>query len=87
MPSSDGASTPESTVVDALAALRSGFQTDGADLLVESVTDGHVVIRLVVSDETCLDCIVPKAMLEGVLTTRLAQQVPGFEQVELIDPR
>jgi hypothetical protein len=87
MSPTDEVSVLASSVVDALAPLRQGFQADGADLVVETVTGGHVVVRLVVSDETCLECIVPTSMLERVLATRLAQHVPGFEHVELIDPR
>ena len=67
--------------------LREGFQADGADLELLALEDGVARVRLVVTDETCLDCIVPGEMLQNFLEASLRQAVPGLRGVVLDDPR
>ena len=71
----------------ALAGLREGFQADAADLEVVSVADGVALVRLVVTDETCLECIVPGPILRQVVEASVRQAVPGVSRVEVEDPR
>ena len=71
----------------AVEQLREGFQADGADLELESLEDGVARVRLVVTDETCLECIVPGEILQTVLETSLRQSVPDLRAVVLDDPR
>lgn len=54
----------ETAVRNALEPFREGLQADGADLAVESVQENQVIVKLITSDETCEDCIMPKDMLE-----------------------
>ena len=74
-------------VEKALDGLRQGFQADGADLAVVSATESEVTIRLVGSDETCWDCIVPPDLLRTVIVSVLRRSVGALETVDLIDPR
>jgi Fe-S cluster biogenesis protein NfuA len=71
----------------ALDGLRGGFNADGADLVVESATESRVVVRLVVTDETCTDCIVSNGMLNYLVLNAIAEQWPGVTQVDVLDPR
>lgn len=74
-------------VEKALDGLRQGFQADGADLAVVSATESGVTIRLIGSDETCWDCIVPPDQLRTVIVSVLRRSVGALETVDLIDPR
>jgi Fe-S cluster biogenesis protein NfuA len=74
-------------VEKALDGLRQGFQADGADLAVVSATESEVTIRLIGSDETCWDCIVPPDQLRTVVRSALRRNVGALETVDLIDPR
>ena len=67
--------------------LRVGFQADGADLAVEAATTAGVVVRLVVTDETCAECIVAGPMLQLMIATTLRGRFPALTKVEVIDPR
>ncbi len=74
-------------VEKALDGLRQGFQADGADLAVVSATESEVTIRLIGSDETCWDCIVPPDQLRTVIDSVLRRSVGALKTVDLIDPR
>jgi Fe-S cluster biogenesis protein NfuA len=74
-------------VAEALASLRAGFEADGADLTVDTASPERVVIRLVMTDETCADCIVPTQMLERMVSTTLRGRFPEMGQLEVVDPR
>jgi Fe-S cluster biogenesis protein NfuA len=71
----------------ALAGLRTGFQADGADLVAELASPERVVVRLVLTTETCEDCIVPNSILRQIINTTLRTRFPELEQVEVVDPR
>ena len=71
----------------ALAGLREGFQADGADLELVSLEGGVARVRLLVTDETCLECIVPGPILQQVISASLRQALPGLSTVEVEDPR
>jgi Fe-S cluster biogenesis protein NfuA len=74
-------------VKKALDGLRQGFQADGADLAIESATESQVTIRLIGTDDTCWDCIVPPDQLRAVIGSVLRSSVGAIETVDLIDPR
>jgi len=75
------------TVAEALAPLRAGFEADGADLAVESASPELVVVRLVLTTDTCDDCIVPTQMLERLISTTLRKRFPDMGDLEVVDPR
>ncbi len=74
-------------VDDVIAPLREGFQADGADLAVDEASDEVVRIRLVVTDETCFDCILPGDVLTQILETTVRGTFPDIERIEFSDPR
>jgi Fe-S cluster biogenesis protein NfuA len=77
----------EDSARQAVEQLREGFQADGADLELQSLEDGVARVRLVVTDETCLECIVPGDILQTVVEASLRQAVPELRGVVLDDPR
>jgi Fe-S cluster biogenesis protein NfuA len=74
-------------VEKALDGLRQGFKADGADLRVDDVSGSTVSVRLIGTDETCWECIVPPEQLRNVVSTVLRNDLPAVRSVELIDPR
>jgi hypothetical protein len=70
-----------------LEPLREGFQADGADLAIEEATDALVQVRLLVSDQTCLDCIMPADVITRVLETTIRENFPGLGRFVFVDPR
>ncbi len=71
----------------ALEGLREGFQADGADLELVGVEGAKARVRLVVTEETCQECIVPPPLLQQILEAQLRQSCPELESVEVDDPR
>lgn len=71
----------------ALEGLREGFQADGADLELVSVEGPRARVRLVVTDQTCQECIVPPPLLQQILEAQLRQACPELTSVEVEDPR
>lgn len=69
----------------ALQPLDEGFAADGAGLSVSGGGD-CIEVRLVLTDESCADCIVAPPLLREIVTGRLAD-VGVSEPVRLIDPR
>lgn len=74
-------------MAEALAPLRAGFEADGADLAVESASLERVVVRLVLTSDTCADCIVPTTILERMISTTLRDRFPELGRLEVVDPR
>jgi Fe-S cluster biogenesis protein NfuA len=77
----------QSDVEKALDGLRQGFQADGADLAIESATESVVTIRLIGTDDTCWDCIVPPDQLRAVIGSVLRTSLAAVETIDVIDPR
>jgi hypothetical protein len=71
----------------AIDPLRVGLQADGADIELVSVAETAVVVKLVVGPETCLDCILPKELLETILLSAVQEKAPGIARIDLVDPR
>lgn len=79
--------TVQETAEAALSGLREGFQADGADLELVSIEGGTARVRLVITDETCQECIVPGTMLRLMLDTALRRACLEVAVVQLEDPR
>ncbi|MQB01497.1 MAG: hypothetical protein GEU78_14600 [Actinobacteria bacterium] len=71
----------------AMQPLQLSLQADGADLAVAGVDGQTAHVRLILGPETCMECIVPKQVMEGILTTAITKGVPQVTAVELEDPR
>lgn len=79
--------TYQTAVETAIGQLREGFQADGADLELVEVTEDTVRVRLIVTAETCLDCIVPGPLLHQVIESTVQDAMPTLRRLELDDPR
>ncbi len=77
----------ERAVAEALAPLRAGFEADGVHLVVETASPARVVVRLVLTSDTCADCIVPTPVLERIISTTLRGRFPKMGHLEVVDPR
>lgn len=72
-------------VEQALAGLRTGYQTDGYDLLVDSMSDGVAKVRIAAGPEACVECLVPKGVAVSMIKATL-KDVAGLKDVELEYP-
>lgn len=61
----------------ALAGLRSGYEADGYDLVVEAVNAGVVAVRISAGPDACADCLVPRPIAIGTIQASLA----GFPEI------
>lgn len=69
-----------------LDALRMGLTADGADLKVVARSESDVEVSLVITPETCQDCIVSTDLMETMVKNLVSQEAPEVN-VTLIDPR
>ncbi len=69
-----------------LQELRPDFNKNGADLVIEEVSDYNLTLRLTFTDDACMDCVLPGAMIERGIEKYLRQQAIHLE-VTVIDPR
>jgi Fe-S cluster biogenesis protein NfuA len=60
---------------------------DGGRLLVRQATEAEVELELDLSQSSCPECVLPKAMLLEIITAKLAAAAPDVGQVQLHDPR
>jgi hypothetical protein len=51
------------------------------------VATGTVRTRLVIETANCADCILPRQLLEEIVTGRLRRSVAGVQTVLIDDPR
>jgi Fe-S cluster biogenesis protein NfuA len=77
----------EPAVTDAIKDLREILQIDGADISVNSVADGVVVMELSVEGASCQECVLQGPQLESMFLTHLQEVLPGIDEVKIIDPR
>jgi hypothetical protein len=70
-----------------LEELQADLRADGAELIVESLTDGVARLRLVLRDADCAECIMPRQHLERIALITLRTTHPEINKVELLDPR
>ena len=73
------------TVDAALAGLRTGYNADGYDLLVESVEEGVARVRVAARENACEECLVPKAIAVGTIKASL-RGLPELKRVEVTYP-
>lgn len=74
-------------VAEACSELRQTLQADGADIEVVGVENSQAVVRLILRPDACLECIVPKGVLERILQTAIQEKAPEIKDVVLEDPR
>ena len=67
--------------------LREILRVDGADLLVREVTPSSIGFDLELGGAECLECVMPRDLLEEIFTSRLQEIDPGIMRIEIHDPR
>jgi Fe-S cluster biogenesis protein NfuA len=60
---------------------------DGGRLRVRQASEAQVELELDLSQSSCPECVLPKAMLLEIITAKLATAAPDVGYVELHDPR
>lgn len=76
-----------STVTAGLAPVREMIRLDGADVELVGVDGDIANLRLVVTDASCADCVMPRGMLEAIALQMMQPLVPGLSAVVIDDPR
>ena len=74
-------------VGEVLKPLRQGFQADGADLAIDEASDDLVKVRLLTSEQTCLDCIMPADFITRVLESAVRGSFPTLGRFVFVDTR
>jgi hypothetical protein len=74
-----------SRVSEALGPLQEGFAEDGASLSVEGVGEA-IQVRLVLTDESCADCIVGPDILRSIVQEQV-RSAGLTAPVTVVDPR
>ncbi|HEX4219526.1 MAG TPA: NifU family protein [Acidimicrobiales bacterium] len=79
----------ESEVRSALVDVAALVQADGGDLELVSVdtATGMVALRLLLESANCAECVLPRAMLEGVATGMFQRSLPEVTGISIDDPR
>lgn len=67
--------------------LAESLRADHADLEVIGYESETAHLRLVLTDEACLECIMPKDFLETMLLDVIGTAYPQVHRVALNDPR
>ncbi len=62
-------------------------QPDGAVLRVRETTATALRLELDLSASSCPECVVPKALIVEILSSRVASVDPDIRTIELHDPR
>ncbi len=62
-------------------------QPDGAVLRVRETTATALRLELDLSESSCPECVVPKALIVEILSSRVASVDPDIRTIELHDPR
>ena len=74
-------------VLAALAPLRQGFNADGADLSVDEASADLIAVRLMLTEETCMECISPTAVLTRIVESTVRSSFPEVATFQFVDPR
>lgn len=75
------------TVDTALEPVRAILRADGADIELVEVTGDHAHLRLLLVDAGCAECVLPRALLEGVALQLMQPAAPDLAGVTIADPR
>lgn len=75
------------TVTAGLAPVQEMIRLDGADIELVDVDGTTANLRLLVTDASCADCVMPRTMLEAIALQMMQPRVPGLSAVAIDDPR
>lgn len=68
---------------EALRRLRDMLATDGYELRWSLSSPGTVVVRVVAGEGACADCLVPRPLMEGILSDALSPAGYTLDRVVL----
>ncbi len=77
----------EATIAPALDELRGLVQADGADMTVTGVDGSTVNLQLVVESASCVECVMPREILEQIALNIFQRNGVGADTVVIDDPR
>jgi NifU-like domain len=77
----------ETTITPALDELRGLVQADGADMTLTGVDGTTVNLRLVVETASCVECVMPRELLEQIALNIFQRNGAGADAVVIDDPR
>jgi hypothetical protein len=60
---------------------------DGGRLLLRQATEAEIELELDLTQSSCPECVLPKAMLLEIITAKLATAAPDVGHIQLHDPR
>jgi Fe-S cluster biogenesis protein NfuA len=75
------------SIVGLLDNLRPGFESDGYDIQLVSINNNQVNLRLVLTPEACMDCIMPSDYLSNLFSDVIKKDTGLDITVHLDDPR
>jgi len=82
------ASSPDSAaLLAAIEEVKELVQADGGDMLLASVDGGTAHLQLVVENSNCVECIMPREILEQITLDILQRSGAGIGAVAIDDPR
>jgi NifU-like domain len=77
----------ETTITPALDELRGLVQADGADMTLTGVDGTTVNLQLVVETASCVECVMPRELLEQMALNIFRRNGAGADAVVIDDPR
>ena len=84
---SDGLDALDATTRSLIDELREIVAADGARLVPSSVAPDHIAFDLVLDGASCAECVMPRALLEEIVNTRLVEVADDPPVVTIADPR
>jgi hypothetical protein len=77
----------QTTITPALDELRGLVQADGADMTVTGIEGTTVSLRLVVETASCVECVMPRELLEQMALNIFQRNGVGADAIVIDDPR
>jgi len=77
----------ETTITPALDELRGLVRADGADMTLTGVDGTTVNLQLVVETASCVECVMPRELLEQIALNIFRRNGAGADVVVIDDPR
>ena len=74
------------SAVSALAPFSSGLAADGYALEVSRSASGGLRVEIVAGPDACEDCLIPREMFTGMLSSRLTSEGVEFSDLSLVYP-
>jgi hypothetical protein len=73
-------------LLEALKPIRETLNADGADLKIEADGD-KIRLEIVVSEQTCVECLLPEPVTRTIIEGQLSQSGITFDSLDIIYPK